>query len=70
MAKIFRNFELRQHQSNVIISTKKLLSIGLAISIYNHVKNMNSGFFSPVLKRTLEEKKESPVNALAKPSLG
>jgi len=49
---------------------KKLLSIGLAISIYNHVKNMNSGFFSPVLKRTLEEKKESPVNALTKPSFG
>ena len=49
---------------------KKMLSIGLAISIYNHVKNMNSGFFSPVLKRTLEEKKESAVNALSKAALG
>ena len=31
---------------------------------------MNSGFFSPVLKRTPEEKKESPVNVLSKASLG
>ena len=31
---------------------------------------MNSGFFSPVLKHRLEEKKESLVNALAKIDFG